>query len=218
MTDTSVVITCKGRLDHLKLVLPRWAEQDIPVEVVVVDYACPQGTASYVASEWPQFRCVKVARDSDLFNHSRAVNIGIRHATANQLLASEGDVLVGPDYARRMTAELTKGADLVLWSHYTDQGGPRHNGQCAFTRDLWHRLRGWDESFEGWGWDDIDFYNRAAAIEAKIVGIFGVFHIPHGDDDRGRYHAMDCQTAVNGNRERSRDLLRAVNPGGYGEL
>ena len=69
------VVTCKGRLHHLKETLPLIVKQE-PDEIVVVDYGCPDGTAAWVAVNFPRVKIVQF--DSPSFNVSHARNLGRR--------------------------------------------------------------------------------------------------------------------------------------------
>jgi len=86
-----------------------------------------------------------------------------------------------------------------------------------------HFLRGYDESLNrnGYGWDDIDFYQRSAARGQPLLplGIGGIRDIPHGDEDRTRfYEQKNLQTGLDHNIALSSDRLRSVNHTGYGRL
>jgi hypothetical protein len=54
------VVTCKGRLHHLRQSLPLLASQP-DCECVVVDYDCPDQTHLWVAEHFPAVRVVRVS-------------------------------------------------------------------------------------------------------------------------------------------------------------
>jgi hypothetical protein len=60
MTETSLAVslitTCKGRLAHLKETLPAFLAQGAGCEVIVVDYDCPEGAATWVNANHPRDR------------------------------------------------------------------------------------------------------------------------------------------------------------------
>ncbi|MFJ9890371.1 HAD-IA family hydrolase [Streptomyces sp. NPDC091287] len=62
---------------------------------------------------------------------------------------------------------------------------PTFGGCVAVTDTLFHRISGFDESFEGWGDEDNDFYHRAAAHgHDRLTGT--LYHLHHGRPDMER--------------------------------
>lgn len=69
----SVVIPCKGRLSHLRHVLPYWLKQETPpAEIIVVDYGCTERCGDWVNANYPNVRVVRVCQDVEQYNASRA--------------------------------------------------------------------------------------------------------------------------------------------------
>lgn len=178
----SFVVTCKGRLEHLKQSLPRMAAQR-NCECIVVDYDCPDGAAEWVRENHPQVRIVKVEQ-APRFHVARARNLGAKAATNEWIAFLDADVLIAPRFA-------------------VDLAGALHHG-CYFrplplTRETWgsfvcHRgdffaLDGFDETLEGYGGEDSDFYFRldyfgrsCAFFDAKLL-----HSIPHDNHLRSAH-------------------------------
>lgn len=76
MKQIAIVMTCKGRLHHVKQTLPLILEQD-PDEMVFVEYGCPQNAGNWVAEHHPGIKVIYVNDDPGLCV-SRARNMGAR--------------------------------------------------------------------------------------------------------------------------------------------
>jgi glycosyltransferase involved in cell wall biosynthesis len=183
MSAVSFVTVCKGRLHHLQQTLPLWIEQQ-PAEIVVVDYACPQGTADWVAAHHPTVRVVRVEDDPG-FSLARARNIGARAATHEWLAMIDADILTRPGWTSWMrdalrpgyfyTCEAREGPDA--WQAF---------GTVLCSRKAFDRVGGFDEAFRTWGGEDSDIYDRfvlAGELQDRYPQKF-VQPIHHGDDER----------------------------------
>lgn len=107
MSLYAFITSCRGRLHHLKKTLPRLVAQS-GAEVIVVDYNCPDGTAAFVAENFPAVKLV-VERDAAFFNLSRARNMGAQAASGEVLIFVDADVLIAPDFTKRLATELPRG-------------------------------------------------------------------------------------------------------------
>ncbi len=178
----SFIVTCKGRLEHLKQSLPHMAAQP-NCECIVVDYDCPEGTAAWVSKNHPQVRVVKVEQ-APRFHLARARNLGARAATSEWLAFLDADVLIEPGFATDLAGALRRG---------------NYFRPLPLTRETWgsfvcHRgdffaLDGFDETLEGYGGEDSDLYFRldhfgrsCAFFDAKLLR-----SIPHDNQLRSAH-------------------------------
>jgi hypothetical protein len=212
-----VVIPCKGRLGHLRQTLPYWLNQEKrPHEILVVDYGCPEQCGDWVRQTYPDVRVIRVVNQVEYFNISRARNAGAVQATGDFLCFADADFVAPPDYLERVGRQLLAGHNLVCVAHY-DSGQLGLNGICTVAAELYHRVRGYDESTTTYGLDDTDFYRRCEAAG----GIMGHLHncqcISHADDDRLRFYPdRDKAEALQKAAAWLASAPRAVNPDGYG--
>ena len=100
----TAITTCKGRLAHLKETLPTLCAA-AGLDVVLVDYDCPEGAGAWAEAAHPDVRVVKV-RDRPLFNLSEARNLGAAAADTDWLVFLDADVGVTADFAREVEARL----------------------------------------------------------------------------------------------------------------
>jgi glycosyltransferase involved in cell wall biosynthesis len=101
----SIITTCKGRLEHLKLTLPRMLEQGA-AEVIVVDYSCPDGTAAWVGEHFPAARVVAVEGEKG-FSLWKARNRGAAIAKGTFLIFCDADVVLATDATKQLAKLLT---------------------------------------------------------------------------------------------------------------
>lgn len=216
----SVIITCKGRLAHLRTTLPHWLRQDArDVEIVVVDYGCPDGTAAWLAEHYPSARVVAVTRDVDEWNGSRARNIGARAALGQWFAFADACLLPGDDYLSRMLRPALDGAGLVKLIHGFDRGRPLTNGACLVARRLFYQVHGFDEGSTLWGFLDADFYARCAATGARIAEVHNVSWLPSSEADRFRYRRQHRETRASyAAAQEYVAARRGLNPYDWGKL
>ena len=183
MPAVSFVSVCKGRLHHLKQVLPLWIEQQ-PAEIVVVDYACPQGTADWVAANHPSVRVVRVDDDPG-FCLARARNIGASAAVSEWLVMIDADIQTRPGWTAWMNASLRPGYFYTCEA----QKGPdawQAFGTVICARRAFDQIGGYDEVFRTWGAEDSDLYHRLS-LKGELRDRYPqqfVKPISHGDDER----------------------------------
>lgn len=187
MPDVSFVTVCKGRLHHLKQVLPLWIEQQ-PAEILVVDYACHQGTADWVATNHPSVRVVRVDDDPG-FSLARARNIGAKASVSDWLVLIDADIRTMPGWITWMKASLRPGYFYTCEA----QKGPdawQAGGTVICGRRAFDRAGGYDEVFRLWGFEDADLYHRftlKGEVRDRYPQHF-VSPIHHGNDERVTSH------------------------------
>jgi len=183
MTTVAYITTCKGRLSHLQQTLPLVVAQ-APDEVIVVDYACPEGAGQWVRAHYPMVKLVAVD-DAPGFNLPRARNLGAAAASAETLCFFDADILIGEGFIGWVRGnaqpESFYRASLVDGVRLKQTWGSTVCSRAAFKT-----VAGYDQSFRGWGGEDTDFYQRLrlvgyfqASYPASFVGT-----IDHGDELR----------------------------------
>lgn len=180
----SIITTCKGRLEHLKQTLPVMVEQGNEVEVIVVDYDCPDGTAAWVAEHYPSVHVVKV-EGAPTFSISKARNLGAAQATADWFFFIDADTLIPPDFAPRIFPLLSAGN---FYHPHVCHSNAFGSFICA--RDDFFALDGYDEVLRPWGGEDRDIYYRLRNfLNRSNPGFPGEWLTPilHSNADRLRF-------------------------------
>lgn len=152
------ITICKGRLHHLKQTLPTMAAQQ-PHELIVVDYSCPDGTGDWVEANVPGVKVVRMPGQEG-FNASRARNAGAAVATSEWLFFVDADILMAPGMGDALRAGLKPGA-FYRPQFRRDKG---EFGSFACRAADFAAAEGYDEVFEGWGYEDTDLYERLTLL------------------------------------------------------
>jgi glycosyltransferase involved in cell wall biosynthesis len=153
---TSIIVTCKNRLSHLKITLPTFLSQENS-EVIVVDYGCAEGSFSWVSTNFPEVKSLRVD-DDPIFCLSRARNIGAKIANGHYLFFVDADIKIIGNVLAHIKLEKNFFYQ-VKNSHMNNLGGT-----CIVPKDAFHMIGGYDEAFVGWGGEDKDLYYRLKLI------------------------------------------------------
>lgn len=221
----SYCITCKGRLYHLKRTLPLnlAAElKDRDVEFVILDYQSDDGLAEWIKATYPSElasgRLVHAYHSpAPHFKMAHAKNLAHRLATGEILCNLDADNILPAGYGAWLRTRFTKRENIVISSRRVAPYGfaedrilrrllrlpiPKvgTHGRIAIRREDFHRLGGYNESYSGWGGDDIDLLLRARQTGIKPVrtpsSVWGDV-IEHGLDERiGNLSAEDRKVSL----------------------
>ena len=218
----SVVVTCKGRLHHLRRTLPNLLIQrcPFPFEVIVVDYGCPQGAFDWCnALNVARLVALKVLDDTGEFHLSRARNCVASVARGRILAFVDADMFPHESWLETAAGPLLQGrVGLCTASSGFQRGGDR-GGTCVVSAEVFHAVRGYDEALRGWGCEDDDFYRRAASqTSTRPFPAFLLTPIRHGDLERVRYQSAKeiAQSSARNTAVLAR-RIGPVNPFGYGQ-
>jgi GT2 family glycosyltransferase len=106
--DVSVVIPNWNGLHWLAGCLDAVARQELaPAELIVVDNGSSDGSVAYLRAEHPEARVLALA---DNTGFARAANEGIRTATSEFVALVNTDVVLAPDWLRRLRQVLRQDA------------------------------------------------------------------------------------------------------------
>lgn len=178
------VTTSKGRLNHLKLTLPRLTARD-DIDVVVVDYNCPQRSGDWVERNCPSARVIRVGGE-ELFNPSRARNAGAAAVRTPWICFIDADIVVTSAFVPHLLSCLREGTYLRFKPEVSDIVGTVVCHQSDFDR-----VGGYDEAFQGWGVEDDDLYTSLEMSGVQRVELDPnlVSFLSHDDHDRMQYRA-----------------------------
>jgi glycosyltransferase involved in cell wall biosynthesis len=207
MPQLTAITTCKGRLEHLKQTLPALMASP-ELEVIVVDYDCPDGAGDWVRATWPGAKVVAVS-DRPVFNRSEAKNLGAAAAGGDWFFFVDADIRVSETFAHDVQSRLRPGDFLLADPRPGDLWGALVVARADFTA-----CEGYDEAMVGYGSEDVDLISRlmiAGVREASFPSLnFGV--IPHDAALRTRFHNLTdvaLSASINGfYRTAKNDLLR----------
>lgn len=233
----SLCTTCMGRLPHLRETLPAnlSANEDYPtLEIVVLDYNSQDGLEKWMALEmrhWVESGRLAYYRErtAQFFNPSHAKNVAHLLATGDVVVNVDADNFTGPGYAAKLAEMFGQGTRIFVT---TDTESERERfgsltglaGRIAFRATDFRALRGYDEAFVGWGWEDPDIARRArgSGLNQTLLVNLGERAIRHSSEERVRNCDMRGRTrsetsSMNEGRSKSRPAGEMMNPVGYGK-
>jgi len=180
----SLIVTCKGRLMHLRQTLPLFCA--LPdTEVILVDYGCPDASGDWAAANVPAAKVVRVADDPG-FNPSRARNIAARESTADYLFFVDADIRVAPTAMADIMAVITPNTFATIDA--TDLGDDLR-GTCIVPRAKFEAVGGYDELLKNYGMEDTELYARLIdfGLDDAFLPPASFAAIPHDDALRTRF-------------------------------
>lgn len=205
--EVSFVIGHRGttRLPNLLTTLRSIAGQSgASVECIVVEQSHTR-EIEHALPSWVRYVHTPVAADYD-YCRSATFNAAAEIVRGAVLIAHDNDILVPERYAAETLARVREGwdfVDLKRFLFYLDErdtlavfGGapPRSDavaasvvqnlkgGSIAVTREAYAAIGGFDESFVGWGGEDLEFWERARAhgrvYEFGYLPMLHLWHAP----------------------------------------
>jgi hypothetical protein len=223
LPGVTIVVPCKGRLHHLRESIPCLLRQRTSCEflIVVVDYGDPDRSYEWVADQRvPQLSAIRVRDGVDEFNLSRARNCGACIASHRLIAFIDADALCDARWLDNAIAPILSGGAVAVipdWP-WPEPGIPPGCGISVVKTSVFHQVRGFDESFRGWGHEDKDFIGRVgqigriASFDSNLVEL-----IPHDLESRVTYYSNKQRDLSNfENKVRASQRRGPVNPKGYG--
>jgi glycosyltransferase involved in cell wall biosynthesis len=181
------VVTCKGRLEHLRRSLPRMAAQK-GCKVIVVDSSCPDGAGHWVSSKYPEVTVVFL-EDNGTFNPSRSRNAALKICETEWICFVDADVILSREFFP-VVKDIIKDKHFYTFKRVPGMRGS--GGTCIVKRADAHHIGGYDDLIVAWSGEDVDFYYRLVLYgihRIKLAHDFIDEVIQHSDDSRTRYHS-----------------------------
>lgn len=189
------ISTCKGRLDHIKQTSKAFLEaMPRDVRYLVVDYNCPEHTGNWVKQTWGNTGRVDAlvmnARQG-AFHKTIALNAGSKYAInkmgAEYLLYLDADTLILPGFINQITPLLCKDRFIIA----EPTGEEDLTGLLVIHKSMFIASGGFEESFRGWGSEDLEFRLRLFAkhnYQFDIVSCENLGAIHHDNNLRVKFY------------------------------
>lgn len=180
------------------------AQQGVAVECIVVEQDV-EARIRDALPPWVRYVHTPLRRANQPFCRSWAFNVGVEHASSDAVILHDNDMLVPLDYAATIKARLSQGWEVVnlkrfifyltrahtarLLSARGDPSGEspesiiqnlEGGGSIAVSRRSYLAIGGFDEAFEGWGGEDVEFWERALTRRVWPYGSLPLVHLWHG--------------------------------------
>lgn len=195
-----IIVTCKGRLDHLKQTAPLLLA-GTGARYCLVDYDCPDRSGDWLEATFPD-ACqrghviVERVRDQECFNKSAAQNAGARRALdagAGHLCFLDADTRVAEGFCSWIAGHIQPNRFLVASRQMDGSDLASLTGVLVVPGKAFRECGGYDESFLGWGAEDIE-------LRLRLYLVHGLDHadiplelldpIQHDDELRTRFYPI----------------------------
>jgi hypothetical protein len=179
------------------------AQTDAAIECVVVEQSV-QPEARDVLPGWVRYVHQPSVTFDAPYNRAQAFNTGAEVARGELLVFHDSDMLVPTVYARDLLVRRREGFEVINFKRfifYLDiktsadltakgtvplQATPESilqnatgGGSLAVTREAYDRIGGHDETFVGWGGEDVDFWDRAQTLRNYPFAHLPFIHLWH---------------------------------------
>lgn len=214
-----LVMPCMGRLEFVRQTLPIILS-DPEARLCLVDYSCPDRCGEWLRREFPEAcaagrAVVEEVSGRTLFNKSKAHNAGARRAGAagaGYLCLVDADTVLRPGFLKWLGEQLRPGCFWIAARRADGTDAPGLTGLLAVEAEAFVASGGLDETFQGWGAEDIEFRVRLRllhGLDHADIPLELVEALPHGDDLRTRfYRQKSCGTSNHLNYRRLRHRIR----------
>lgn len=178
----SVIIPCKNRLNHLTFTFPMVRRMEGEIEIIIVDYNCPMGTADFIEATYAgQAKVVRVDAAPEEWNLARARNLGYKASSGDALLFLDADTKVKSNFLTQHP---------LPENHFYTGHWLHASGCCMVWRKDFETVHGYNEVCEGWGTEDYDLYRRmeGKGVQRKYFNKQLFENMKHHDRTRNQYH------------------------------
>jgi hypothetical protein len=149
-----------------------------------------------------------------VFHKCKAHNAGARRAIsegAEYLCFLDADTVVGPAFFEWIRSHVARRSFLIAGKRADGSDQPSVTGLLVVHREAFRQVGGFDESFRGWGGEDIEMRLRLfllAGLDYVDVPLSLITPLPHGDALRSQFYTEGDIRASN--RDNMRYLFRKV--------
>ena len=199
--EVSFIVGHRGleRLPNLAWVLKSIAaQQGVQAECIVVEQdASPR--IRDLLPDWVRYAHDPIPDPETPYSRSRAFNAGAALARGRVLILHDNDLLVPERYAEQAWKLVGEGYEVVnlkRFIFYRTEGlhagqsplagnvefvleNAAGGGSLAVARETFEALGRMDESFEGWGGEDVEFWQRARTRRVWNCGFLPLVHLAH---------------------------------------
>jgi len=209
----SFCTTCMGRLHHLRETLLKNIkdnEENPNVEFVVLNYNSPDGLDSWAREnlkEWVASGKVQYYRTEEprYFKNNHAKNVVHKLATGDIVCNIDADNFTGKGMAEFLVKTFKEKPQRVVIGDDLLQSDA--TGRIALLKEYFMRLGGYEEDFNGWGFEDRDLCGRAVMCGFEKVFIRDrslLGSIAHSTEESVKYMAPEFQNpAMTSQRNRN---------------
>jgi len=198
--ELGITVPCKGRLEFVQKTAPALIGEP-GVRYCLVDFDCPDDCGGWLertfgAEVGAGRAIVERVRDRPRFNKGAAHNVGARRLIQEGLrhvCFLDADTICLPGFASWLRARLVPDRFWIAGLAPSGQEDPGMVGFLVLPADLYERSGGFDEWFEEWGGEDLEYRlrlhveHRAPYAEVPLTFFE---EIRHGDELRTQFRRI----------------------------
>ena len=167
----SLCTSCTGRLHHIKETFLSNLNNNIDygnIEFVLLNWNSRDGMNDWVQqnlSEYINDGVVKYlhTKQAPHFEMARTKNVTAKNASGEIVCWVDGDNFISENYAEYLNEKFNENENIILNNiRRVNKGNPAASnwGRIAILKKYFMEVRGYDETFQGWGWEERDFAKR----------------------------------------------------------
>lgn len=175
--DVTICTVVMNRLNHIMQTLPLNLANNPErnVQFLVLDYGSTDGLGSYIKTNYSQeLKQGKLVywryKAATSFHHSHARNLAFKLATGSILCNNDADNFTGKGFASFVLENMKKEQNICL-TGVRNCWSPDASGRLCISRSNFYSVTGYDESFDGYGFEDFDIVNRLVLSGCKAYTI-----------------------------------------------
>jgi len=194
----SICTSCMNRFEHLKKTYLHNIEEGLKypnIEFVLLNYNSQDGMDEWVKENLQDYidrGIIKYiySNESEYFKMSRTKNITGRAATGEIITWVDADNYLNSDILFDVNNEFILNEKIVMKPDTGKDGNWDSGCQIYVKKEHFEKVNGYDESFIGWGYDDLDFSERVRLynhLELKYLENRKLMHkkaIAHEEQER----------------------------------
>ena len=193
-SQLGVIVTCMDRLRFLRRTLPS-VLAELPGTYCLVDYGCPERSGAWVESEYARELekgriLVHRVTHVSVFHKTDALNRGARRAMeagCRYLCFLDADTAVRAGFWRWLADNWDTSKFLIA----SPEGARSLFGALVVAAQEFERVGGYDETFRGWGNEDLELRLRLhllGGLGYDRIPVRFLSGIPHSDALRTRHY------------------------------
>jgi predicted glycosyltransferase involved in capsule biosynthesis len=167
----SFCTSCTKRLHHIKETFISNLENNIDygdIEFVLLNWNSQDGMNEWVQQNLKGYiddGVVKYlhTKQAPHFEMARTKNVTAKNASGEIVCWVDGDNFISENYAEYLNEKFNENENIILNNiRRVNKGNPASSnwGRIAIMKKYFLEVRGYDETFQGWGWEERDFKQR----------------------------------------------------------
>lgn len=190
MNNIALCTASMNREHLLEEALQTWVKLSFN-EIIIVDWSSTIPLNDMISKYQNGNIFLLRVNGKEKYNQSKASNLKVRFSTSEYVLSIDSDIKLNEDF---LETHIPKNGFF-----FSGTNNRSTTGTCMFSRDIFNIVNGYNELMEGWGYHDIDFYNRLKLNDQRhiVIDKNKIKHIDHDNISRTENYNMKNMTFSN---------------------